>query len=222
MVHINKTKQFDVYDLDTQQSSINRLAAELTTLPKYLYFPDGIPTITQFQNKNGNIYVEDLLEFIRNNSGIVFGKVFEKVENKLTQQNLNILNDIFEPFVALNKTLSVAKNDEPFYVLAIQNELEYNIKNLDKYKIFPDKNIEVEKILKNKKEIVNKITDAIKSNKTTVENQTIVFLNLKNTVGIPYTSFELESINFDFSLEMMVPVTIEQNLKAERRKKKAT
>ena len=62
MVLINKKIKFIVYELDTQKSAINRLAAELKTLPNYLYFPSGIPTLNEFHNERGDIVVEDLLK----------------------------------------------------------------------------------------------------------------------------------------------------------------
>ncbi len=47
MVLING-QNFQTYDLDSVQSIINRLASQYNTLPKYIYFPNGVPNINTF------------------------------------------------------------------------------------------------------------------------------------------------------------------------------
>jgi hypothetical protein len=202
MVHINGAYQFVVYDLDTQQSAINRLAAEMRTLPKYLYFTDGIPTIAQFRDEDGNIHMEDLLKVITtDNTGYNFVPIFEQVKDKLSQQKLNIREDIFTPFVAFNKTLVDADvNIQGHYVVFMQSEL-------DKTNIFADKQ-NIDMIWKDRKRIVDGITVAIKLNRTSVEKQKNIFLQFENiSDGLPYTPFELEHVNFEFTLDM-IHVTI--------------
>jgi hypothetical protein len=106
MVRINETYQFDVYDLDTQQSTTERLAAEMNTIPKYLYFPNGTPDITDFHNKDENIYVEDILEIITSDSaGYNFVTIFNNLKDKIDKTKLDLRIDIFLPFIAFNKTL---------------------------------------------------------------------------------------------------------------------
>ena len=66
-----------------QQNSKN-----MKTLPKYLYFKDGIPTQTDF-NTNQNIEVEDLLDFIKKSATKPeFKTLYGNIEDKLKQQNL--------------------------------------------------------------------------------------------------------------------------------------
>ena len=87
MVLINETEELEVYSIETVQNLINRIALMLDTLPKYLYFPDGIPSIEDF-NSLENIMVEDLLEVIVE-SDINFENLYKKIENKISQQKIS-------------------------------------------------------------------------------------------------------------------------------------
>ena len=67
MVHVNG-KDFVIYELDTYQSIIDRIAASLETLPTYLYFSDGfLDKIEDFYNDE-DINVEDIIQIISNES----------------------------------------------------------------------------------------------------------------------------------------------------------
>lgn len=196
MVQINGNYQFNIYNLDTQQSVINRLAAEMKTLSKYLYFPNGIPTIDDF-HKNENIYVEDLLKTITDdNAGYEFNSIFEQVKNKLGQQKLDLIEDIFIPFVVFNKTLiEIPEDMQGIYILMLQTEI-------DNANIFTNKQ-NVNKIWDNREITINVITDAIKFNRKSSEKQKKLFLQFENiSTYIPYTPFEIENVNFEFTLDI--------------------
>ena len=60
MVKVNGTK-FKVYELDTDTSIISRIAVELKTLPKYLFFTQGQTGLKSLKN----IEVVDSLQFIK-------------------------------------------------------------------------------------------------------------------------------------------------------------
>lgn len=199
MVLINGTYDFKVYDLDTQQSAIDRLAAELNTLPKYLYFPNGIPTIQEFQQED-NIKMENLYETITGKgAGVDFTSIFENVKGKIGQQNLRMYEDIFLPFIVFNKTLVEAQSSilRNAYILSIEtNVQEANIFEKDP-KIFEIWNRE-------RKDILQKMNQNIKANKTKAENQRRVFEQFEKVSDIlPYTAFELERVNFEFTLDIL-------------------
>ena len=98
-------EEFLIYELDTQKSFINRLAAYYKTLPKYLYFPNSIPDIyTQ-----DDIIVEDLLQIIKEagKEDIDFEQLYYSIYPKLSQSNLDIKTDILIPFISYNKFIEL-------------------------------------------------------------------------------------------------------------------
>ena len=203
MVYINENYQFIVYNLDTQQSAINRLAADMETLPKYLYFPDGIPTIEKFYEEDGNIRVEDLFKIITSeDAGYDFNEIFKQLKDKLSQQNLKLDKDVFFPFIAFNKTLEgVSSELQSTYILMIQNEL-------DETDIFTNKQ-NIERIWTNREVTKRDITNSINYNKAFSEKEKNVFLRIENIyISTPYTPFEIENIDFNFNLEIVRRVTI--------------
>jgi hypothetical protein len=111
MVHIynengifKRSLEFVIYDLDTQKSAITRLASELKTTPKYLYFLEGLPSLEMF-NETNPIIVENLLETISSEEfGLDFVSLVKKLEGKLSQNGLKLRDDVLLPFVAFNKS----------------------------------------------------------------------------------------------------------------------
>jgi hypothetical protein len=199
MVLINGT-QFVVYDLDTQQSAIKRLAAKMNTTPRYLYFPNGIPSINDFREENKDIRVEDLLEVITSDSaGYDFVPIFEQLKNKIVQQNLDIRFDILLPFVVFNKSVETHPPGQmrDVFLLMMQSEI-------DKSNIFEDKP-DVQRIWSNDKvKIMTNITNGIKENQAKVEEQRVLFDKFENiSNAIQYTPFELERVNIEFTLNMV-------------------
>lgn len=202
MVQINGAYKFVVYDLDSRQSAIARLAAEMKTLPKYLYFPEGIPTIKQFHEENQNIRVEDLFRVISSDTaGYNFVPIFEQLKDKIGQQNLDLYTDVFLPFVSFNKSIEdVSADIQGIYILLMQTEL-------DKANILTEKQ-NIERIWNDRKKILDSITKAIKINISNVNKQKKLYEQFDSiSVGLPYTSFELERVNFEFTLDM-INVTI--------------
>lgn len=200
MVLINGKYQFIVYDLDTLQSVIERLAAEMKTIPKYLYFPEDIPSILDFHTKDKNINVEDLLEIITSDDvEYDFIPIFNKLKDKISQQNLDMCIDILYPFIAFNKALESqpAGQMRDVYILLMQTQI-------DNANIFEQKQ-DVQKIWdRDRKKIVTNITKSINTNKNKVEKQKVLLKQFDNISEIiPYTKFELQKINFEFTLDMV-------------------
>lgn len=195
MVLINGTDKFIVYDLDTLQSVLNRLAVELRTIPKYLYFPKGVPTIKQF-HEEANIDVEDLLEFISGDTGYSFVPIFEALKDKLGQQKLNLREDILMPYVAFNKQFRETPDDmRGVFILMMQSEL-------DDKKIFPDKQ-NIIHIWENREKTERKRDLSINSNDSMVKKQLDMFKQFEDIDNpIPYSPFELELVNFEFVLDI--------------------
>jgi len=203
---INGTPAFDfiIYDLDTQKSAIIRLAAILQTIPKYLYFPEpeGIPDIQKFREKDRKIIVENLLEtIISEKNGIDFVKLFKVLKDKLSQQKLDLHEDILRVFIVLNKTFTKTK-DVNFFLLSIQKEIEENS--------IPVVSSDLEEIWKNAKEYSKNIYDLINRNLAESNKQKKMFQEF-DKVGskIYYTPFELESVDFDFTLDLEIITVME-------------
>jgi hypothetical protein len=126
MVRING-KTFKIYDMDTTQTIINRIAMNMKTLPKYLYFKNGIPTQADF-NTNQNIEIEDLLDFIKKSATKPeFKTLYGNIEDKLKQQKLSLENDVIKMFIVFNKAVSgMPENLQGSILLLIQTELDKN------------------------------------------------------------------------------------------------
>ena len=190
----NKTfKEFFVYELDTQESVINRLASELNTLPKFLYFTDGIPSMERLRDETP-IKVENLLDTITT-SEKGFEDLIEELNegNKLKQQKLTTI-DILSLFFAYNKS-----------IIKTYTEIESTIGNL--HVIFMDliKDIDVdikdiENYWKKSKEKKAEISKLIKKLKDEDLKHQVLFKKIDKQ--IIYTEFELESVKFNFSLDV--------------------
>lgn len=198
MVQINGTKEFAVYDLDTQQSAILRLANSMNTIPRYLYFPDGLPSMNDFYSVDGDIQVENLLTTIINpKAGLAFNPIFLKLKDKIGQQGLNMRTDVLLPFIAFNKSIATTPED---FRGAILLSMETEINDA---KIF-EQSVSVEQIWDDRKKIITDIKDGVSATKKKAEEQTIQFKKFdKIKAQIKYTVFELDSVNFEFTLDIV-------------------
>ena len=198
MVLINKKIKFIVYELDTQKSAINRLAAELKTLPNYLYFPSGIPTLNEFHNERGDIVVEDLLKklSIGDESDKNFVVNLEEIKTKIAQQKLNMILDILPPYIAYNKMLAEIPEDyQQVYSLIFQEKL-------DKSDLF-EKPQNIYNIWEKREEIKMSFDTQIKNNAKSSKTYIDLFKQYYSIKkGVSYTPFELERVNFEFTLDM--------------------
>ena len=196
MVLINGNYKFIVYKLDTQKSIMNRLAYELKTLPNYLYFPSGIPTLVDFHNNEGKIVVEDLLKTLSSSSKDNFVGNLEEIKVKLSQQKLNMVLDILPLYIAYNKVLvDIPKDFQEVYSLTYQEEL-------NKSGLF-EKPENIYKIWEERENIKTTFDKQIKSNAVNVKKDMDLyeqFYSIKK--GVLYTEFELERVSFEFVLNM--------------------
>jgi hypothetical protein len=195
MVKING-KNFKIYDLDTLDIILVRIASEYNTIPKYLYFNDGLPTIEDFKSKK-NIQVENLLSLIINSDSDHFTFVLNKIKEKIKQNNLNLYSDILLPFIGFNQTFTdmtkIGMVDS--LLLVLEKDLKDN-------NYFPNKSINVYKLWEDRKEITSKITENIKNNKA--ENKVNIQQNnlLDSVSSIDYTNFEVETTKFKLFLNI--------------------
>jgi hypothetical protein len=191
MVKINR-KEFPLYELDNQDTIIQRIASDMKTIPKYLYFSQGIPT-----SWNGNIVVQDLLFVIKDSAKeLNFDSLHKVVAQKITQQNLSLEKDILYPFIAYNvpiqKTLDPALKGALILLIQVQiDEGDYSFNS-----------ISVEDIELSRATTINSIEEDIKQIAKQTKLQTKMFNTLQTAEGIPYTPFELERTSFVLKLDI--------------------
>jgi len=195
MVKVNETN-FIVYDMDTLQTIINRIASRLETIPKYLYFKDGLPDIEVFKTGN-NIEVEDILSILKNfsNKSIKFTTLYENMVDKIQQQNLDLKDDILVPFIIYNNTL--ANNPKQFqdaFILVYQDEI-------NKSPLFDD-NIDIKNIWENRVQSIESINAQIKTTTKEASQQQDMFRKITDADVIPYTPFEVEKLDFKILINM--------------------
>lgn len=101
MIRVNG-KELAIYSLDTKESLVNRIASEMETLPKYLYFPQELEL-----TKGTKIEVEDLLKEIKENAQIStnFEEFLAGLQDKLSKE-INVKTDVLYVWLAYNKTLA--------------------------------------------------------------------------------------------------------------------
>ena len=196
MVRLNNS-DFPLYEQDTELTILERIADSLNTLPKYLYFSEGIPDITIFREKS-NITVENLLETIQTYSDeLNFGELWENIEDKIIQQNLDIITNILQPFIALNESLQksdVSIKDTLLLVLVDQ------INSIDLFKGITTS--QLEDIVRDGHLIREKLTTDLENIKRKVSQQVKIFNTIQKTKQINYTPFELERMNFELNFEV--------------------
>ena len=111
---INGEVKFDIklYDLDSIDNLIIRIAAFLNTIPKFIYFPNDIPDMEDISiNPNIEIVVINLLPIIRNSSN--FTILYNEIKDKLMKSDNSI-------FSVLNYFINESsKNTEILYLKKI-------------------------------------------------------------------------------------------------------
>ena len=189
MITIND-KEILVYNLDTIDSILIRIASYLDTIPKYLYFPEGIPKINDFYEEK-NIIVENFLIYIINADN--FSGLIDNNEEKINQMGLNIITDILRPFLVYNLQLLLLNQiDQGTAQLTLSEDIKkYNFKNID-----------LENLWKEKKEIKDNIKDSIKNNKKSNTENIEKNKKIEDTKGISYTPFELENSRFQLIFDV--------------------
>ena len=129
MVKINN-KEFTIYNLDSEQTIYERIAANMNTLPKFLIFPAEIPTIVDF-SIDQNIDVHNLIDVIKNGTDIT--SVYKEIK---TYENETIgtftLKDIVNYYTILN--LNFIKTYDQLTSTGFENfgisTIERDIKNI--------------------------------------------------------------------------------------------
>ena len=189
MVHI---KDFKVYPWDTHQTISERLASQMGTLPKYLYFYENQDWSSfMLETKDtGEEQVGDLLQDMKDKGVVDFSKLIIKIRKTppkfLNNTRLDIMMDIIEPFIAYNTTLESADQVERRNLfLLIQT-------------IIKDPFIPAGRLWDDRDRIKERITKSIDANKVNVDDNQLLI----KTKGLPHTKFIRQEVSifleFDF------------------------
>ena len=182
-------KKFQTYTLDTPETVLSRIAALFSTLPKYLYFEGGQPTLDDISSDK-NVTVINLLDIIRKfPSEDSIKKLFKEINDK--NPKLNPIKDILVPYVIFNKSYENAGDTVSFLLLALQADLD-------------QQNVDVENIWKDRVSSKKKLNKEIDDNKASAISDEDRFKKFQTSaVDMEYTEFELEKVHFEFALNIV-------------------
>ena len=182
----------NIYPLDTIEYVKRRIASVMNTVPKYIYFPDGTPSLSDMSLSPNSIQFDNLLDTVKSYDN--FDELYGNIKDKLQQNNLNVVNDILIPFIIYNKTLiDIDDNTRGFILLGIQTEI-------DGMNIF-EENPNITQIWENRRIEQQKIEDEITKNRKISDEYTEIFSQFDNIRSdIKYTDFEIEKTVIEFVL----------------------
>jgi len=195
MVIINN-KEFPIYDLDNKETILNRIASNLNTLKKFLYFPNGEPD--KFDT-NDEIKVEDIFQIIKDSDD------FETMYNYVKDKHKDIsLDEIIKIFIIYNKSIydvivNLRNNELESYIYYFNEQIQT---------VLGDKNIDIAPIIQNISTYKREYTTNINKNIKKVTEEVDVFKKFKNKKGIPYEPFELEVKYFEMKIENKLNLSI--------------
>ena len=116
MVIINNSFEFEVYPLDTNISISERLASDMNSIPRYIYYPglEPVDMLIEKLRKEENIQLGDLLEDMKTQELSQISSMIESLGNItfFFNESLDIVNDIIAPSIAYNLSLSKASQEE--------------------------------------------------------------------------------------------------------------
>ena len=190
MVRIND-KKFKVYTIDTKETIMERIASDMNTLPQYLFFPEGEPDFEELSEIE-NIKVIDVRSVIMDpNFGLGFSKLYERVRPMLSQDVRD--STILEIYLNNNPTITdVDKSMVSVYLLTIESDLKaLNINNVD-----------LNDIIENRERQTDGFEKIMEANKKKVKIHVKLADTIETMVGVEYTKFELEKVNFDLTLNI--------------------
>lgn len=187
MVLINN-KEIPKYDLDTDQSVKNRIASNLHTLSKYLYFPNGT------NDWKGQIQAVDILQLIKTHGrdSIDFEEFI--TENKERIKDLDLAKDVLHPWIVYNEQF----NNPDYGDSLILNLSGYLV---DKGYFESDKIFQ--QFLRSKDLFKKKLELQIKQNTQSSKTESELYSTFETVEdGIPYTHFSVEKVNIEMTLDL--------------------
>jgi hypothetical protein len=193
MIFLNDNTHIELYDLDDIETITKRIAAQMNTIPKYLYFETDIKLID-----DSNVTVINILEEIYKYNDSTFTDLHTNIL-KYLNPNIRLKEDIIYPWLC---SLTKKQVHDDMYM----GYLTLNIHTIDD-------NLNIEEMMEesnNCMELRKNIQNNIKSNNRRIK----LFKNFHKIKGINYTEFELENanINLDFNSKNLSLMDIFNNI----------
>lgn len=187
MVRINDSFDFKVHTWETTPDIIGRLAAEMNTLPEYLFTEENTNgTLKELLLSKDSLRIGDILQDITNDPIEKFptwlqDRIVDKTYNRVSDKPLNINDWVIEPYIAFNKSLAgfEKKPDKLTYMLQF---IKTNVKG---------RLLQTSRIWNNRGYIKKRVYDAIDKNKVSVAE----ISSLSTVKSMPHTMFQRESVS---------------------------
>ena len=178
---------FDAYDM-----IMNKIAAGLNTLPRYLSFRTGDYPPLEAIMSSTTMNVVDILSIVTDpNAGKSFNNVLMRLGQLPHRPALDLVRDLLEPFIAYNRLFENAtpENRDMFLFELVPELGSMNIQ------------IDPLQVWNNRELIKDRISTEINMVKNVVKESLETSLD-KNVKGVKYTNFELQKIKFDFDIKL--------------------
>jgi len=183
-----KGVDFETYELDTPESFSQRVANEFGTVPKYLYFPNGLDNFSEVKE----IDVKDILKKLKKNAkkSVDFSAFLNSIKPMLNK-NINIERDILHVWLAYNKVMEKLPPDEIKKIGQQFVQKDY----------FPS-DINFENFWNTREVVKNTLNNDILMNSEMVKIQTNIYNHLNEVEGIPSTDFKTDHVKLDIKLDL--------------------
>jgi hypothetical protein len=194
MVWINGSDEIEVYGLDTVSSVIDRIAVRMKTLPKYVYFPEGIPTINTLKNPESNVAVEDLkATIIKLSASVSPGDLLKDMEGKISQQSLSLTEDIIPLYIIDNGGLKTAPT-------GLVDSMIFNLATEFEELGFTPREVDVKSLWTRRRKVKGDMRDEIHALVDRDAKRLEQYASFDNIhVGAPSTEFQLQKVDFQLT-----------------------
>ena len=181
-----------IYSWDTEQSLSERIAAKMTTLPKYVYFikSKNFATSIEDMKKGMKAQIGDFLKDLKTSksvdivTNILNGK---NIPNFIISSPLDPINDLLKPFIAYNKMLEGLSVDDRGVIFLLLKTMTEN------------KVIKIKIIWDNRNLIKEQFESEIMLNKTRVKQSDVLF-KIKGVKFSPFVRKEI-SLRLEYDLK---------------------
>jgi hypothetical protein len=193
-------KKIELYDLDSVNSVLTRVEADMNTIPELIYFPNGVPTNI---GNLSDINVIDLKPIIENASSLK--EIYNYTKNI---QNMRIKMDLYtliQYYIIFNKNIKdiFTIEDESFISLIIDDKISQILSELKSLEIEHTITKEkIEDIFTTTKSISKNIDKKLEKTKEKAENILLDLENFKKIEGNNYTKFEEEILKFELEFKI--------------------
>jgi len=185
-------KQFKIYELDTTESIIERLAGSMNTIPKYIYFEDRVPTLEEYHSDK-NIQFIDILDIVKTTTKVL--ELKSLLADKIEQQSLDMVLDVYIPFFTMSDVIAT------FPVGYEGTAIEAMAAELIENNHVSDNDLDTARILSELKQTQKHYQNQINANKTKVADNLVMHREY-GAIDIlaKHTTFNIERLQFTMKL----------------------